>query len=89
MKTRPQLIRGDLVKLTRKASSAHAIDPDKMFRVYNIGSTHKEWEKLGRPKPSDSSEGFWVVRVRDNQGNRFQFRRRELWRIPNQPRDKK
>jgi hypothetical protein len=85
MAHRPQLSKGDLVKRKKP------YDDGTMYRVVNIFAPIVERMKLGLSRRGrlPSSEGFLDIRVKDLQGNYYTFRRRELWRIPNQPRHKK
>ena len=82
---RPQLRKGDLVK--RKKPN----DDGKMYRVMRMESPpRRELRKLGMIGRSiSSSEGFVLVWVKGLDGALQCFKRRELWRVPNQPRDRK
>jgi len=81
---RPLLKKGDLVKLKK------SLDNGKMFRVFAVSvENKKERCALGfRNTPVPTSEGFLTVHVVDTQGETYNFKRRDLWRVPNQPRDK-
>jgi hypothetical protein len=85
MATRPLLNIGDLVKLNKRVNTNQH---DKMFRVLRITGSLKECRKL-RVHTWSSGDGFADVRVIDEQGQTYNFKRRQLWRVPNQPRDKK
>lgn len=80
---RPELRVGDLVrnKIPRPPFGS------KMFRVVRIEVPEDEKMKLGfhRRTTITSREGFVLVFVEDKSGARYMFRRRDLWRIPNQP----
>lgn len=80
---RPELHRGDLVK--RKKPH----DDNTMFRVVMLTTRRSECRRLMPGKHVNSSEGFVDVRVVDKNGMQSMFKRRQLWRVPNQPRDKK
>lgn len=81
---RPTLKKGDLVKLVKER------DEGKMYRVQRMTSSPLERRRLGmRGQVVSSSEGFVNVFVIDTTGTMFNFKRRDLWRVPNQPRDKK
>lgn len=84
MAIRPLLHRGDLVKLTKRYSNEN----DKMYRVLRWESSALERKKLHIHKP-DTRNGFVNIKVVDAQGETYTFKRRQLWRVPNQPRDKK
>jgi hypothetical protein len=81
---RPTLKKGDLVKLAKEH------DEGKMYRVQRMAINPLERRRLGmRGRVISSSEGFVDVFVMDTAGTTYTFKRRDLWRIPNQPRDKK
>jgi hypothetical protein len=80
---RPALHKGDLVRRKRPH------DDGTVYKVTRITVDRIERRKLGlRGRTVTSSNGFVNVHVVDKLGTRSLFRRRELWRIPNQPRDK-
>jgi len=82
---RPALRRGDMVK--RKKPH----DDGTMYRVLSMTIPRMEKRKLGlrRYDRVTSQEGFIDVTVRGLDGKRRVFKRRDLWKIPNQPRDRK
>ena len=81
---RPSLKNGDLVK--RKKPH----DDGTMYRVVCKRTNRIEKLKLGlRGRKITSHEGFVDVYVMGLNGERHVFKRRDLWRVPNQPRDKK
>ena len=84
IKLRPQLKIGDMVKLARPAHS------DKMYRVANMYSNPMEQRKLRirtRNVRNLGGEGYLDLAVIDENGVTSTFKRRDLWRVPNQPRD--
>lgn len=83
MKKRPLLRRGDLVKLKKP------YDNGTMFRVTRITVNNIERRRvIGYVGHVTTSEGFIDVHVVDKDGTKHAFKRRDLWRVPNQPRDK-
>lgn len=80
MTKRPELERGDLVK--RKKPN----DDGTMFRVIKITAPRKDRRKLGLRGYPPTSEGFMDIVVADIHGCQQVFKRRDLWRVPNQPR---
>lgn len=96
---RPCLYIGDLVKLNknRKSRNGREVksrvnsqeDPDKMYRVINIAFPPGHARRLNLKLSSiDSSESWAYIHVVDEKRIRRVFLRRELWRIPNQPRNR-
>ena len=81
---RPVIRVGDLVK------KKQPFDDGKMYKVINVTAPKVDRCRLGlRRTAINTSEGFLVVVVQDKEYHTFTFRRRELWRVPNQPRNKK
>lgn len=86
MRKRPSLKKGDLVRLHKNKGAG-----DQIFKVISMSIPRDEARKLSRsgtPTNRTSSEGFVQVTVRDKNGCIFCFKRRELWRVPNQPKKK-
>ena len=81
MANRPALLKGDLVRRKRPH------DNGTVYKVIRMTVNLIERRKL-RIRRATSSDGFVHIHVIDKAGTHSTFRRRELWRIPNQPRDK-
>ena len=82
--TRPKLRNGDLVKLKKP------YDDGKMYCVVDMTVDRAEKRKLGlNRRVIYSSEGFVDVSVMGLDGILQTFKRRQLWRVPNQPRERK
>lgn len=79
---RPLLKTGDLVMRVKP-------NDGKVYRVVRMIVNKRERRKLRLTgSVVSSSEGFVDVYVQDKEGRSFNIKRRDLWRIPNQPRDK-
>jgi len=87
MAKRPELIKGDLVKMTKRGAIVFNICPDAMWRVDRIMFPREQYIKLGRPHRL-SSESWAMIHLRNEAGQTMQAERRYLWRVPNQPRYK-
>lgn len=82
---RPALCRGDMVKLRKP------LDDGTMYRVMSMTVSQVEKRKLGLHRRSrvTSREGFVDVTVMGLDGKQRVFKRRQLWRVPNQPKHKR
>lgn len=93
MKVRPTIKIGDMVKRKKPHDSG------LMFRVVQISVDPVDLRKyLGRwearrVRPGQirhmGHEGFAWIHIQGKSGETWKVRRRDLWRVPNQPRDKK
>jgi len=83
-KHRPKLYRGDLVK--RKKPN----DDGQMYRVISFRAPLVERKKLREHRKirDITDQGFVNVTVQGLDGVTQTFKRRDLWRVPNQPKMK-
>lgn len=88
MKTRPLLVRGDLVMLN-KSRMAFGLNKRQVYKVVGFPRMPRsEKRKLGNPNLM-TSDGVTYVRIIDSSGFKSLVRRRDLWKLPNQPRHKR